>query len=282
MVWVCKGVFWLFTIMEDISPEEKVRIASEYLLNAPPGEFNDVFNDIRVLINNDSLLQRGVANAFQEYNTEQFTPVDVPNTNHKVVICKAGQVDSSHYIDPRSNQTFIFDHMRQVASEPQPSGMPNDSTRAALEEAFLNYLADHYATGVVSVFKSDNTYTVALVGNKYNPRNYWNGRWRSMYTISGNSVKGLLRTQVHYYEDGNVQLQSEKSIEFNAPASNPAEIIKQVKKAESDYQTALNESYAQLSDTTFKALRRALPITRNKLDWNKILTYKIGNELSQK
>lgn len=30
--------------MGDVSNDDKMRIASEYLLNAPPGEFNDVFN----------------------------------------------------------------------------------------------------------------------------------------------------------------------------------------------------------------------------------------------
>lgn len=44
----------------------------------------------------------------------------------------------------------------------------------------------------------------------------------------------------------------------------------------------MNESYNDLAEETFKGLRRALPLTRNKLDWNKILNYKIGNELAQK
>lgn len=83
---------------------DRIRAASNFLLQSPPGEINDVLNgmvkpgtllshkipvtydipDIRNIISDDDLLQEGIQPALREYNIEQFTVVDVPDTNHQV------------------------------------------------------------------------------------------------------------------------------------------------------------------------------------------------------
>lgn len=59
-------------------------------------------------------------------------------------------------------------------------------------------------------------------------------------------------------------------------------LVKDISTFDKQYHSSMNESYGDLAENTFKGLRRALPMTRNKMDWNKILNYKIGSELSQK
>lgn len=77
-----------------------------------------------------------------------------------------------------------------------------------------------------------------------------------------------------------MRLITKKEVSVSVGAGTSAgEIVKQIGAAERRYQEDLNKAFASLSEGAFKALRRQLPITRQKIEWEKISGYRLGQDI---
>ena len=134
--------------------------------------------------------------------------------------------------------------------------------------------------------RTSQVYGIVLVGERFQLQNMRNGQWHSTWRAERGTVKGTIRAIVHYFEDGNVQLNTHRDVEFAWTPSEEAEasakeLVEKIRNCEDEVQLAVNEAYGQLADTTFKKLRRQLPVTRTKVDWDKLASYKIGDQLAK-
>lgn len=84
---------------------------------------------------------------------------------------------------------------------------------------------------------------------------------------------------MHYYEDGNVRLLTNKPLSGSASAGTGAGIVKEIAASEKKYQDELNRGFTSLSEGAFKGLRRQLPVTRQKIEWDKVASYRVGQDI---
>jgi capping protein alpha len=286
--------------MAEVSQQEVVEIVTNFLLNSPPGEFMEVVTDVRGLLTDESILNESAPSTFREYNTDQMLQVQSPGGSHKFLVTKFGEVGNGDYLDPRGRLVVHFDHIRQEVTGSRAAGNEIDNSiesfRAAFDEKGTEYTNEHYQNGTATTYAKKEggsvVVTFCISSARFNPNNFWNGRWRSVWTCKfspsgGNvDVTGVLKVNVHYYEDGNVQLNTETTIKTSASGADAHSLadatIKAIDKAESNFHKSLETSYNTMGDTTFKALRRVLPITRTKIDWTKVLNLKSGGEAGGK
>ncbi|KAL8813493.1 MAG: hypothetical protein Q9200_000228 [Gallowayella weberi] len=247
--------------------------------------------DIKKLTVNEPKLLESITPAFKKYNEEQLTTVKLPGSSKNVLISPYNRLGDGRYYDVETQKSFAFDHQTQKASDVQPYALDSEylDLISSLLKTMSTHSTEHYPSATYTVCptqSSPNTLALLLVSNKYSPSNFCNGRYRSAYFFtpsSSSSLTGNINVDVHYYEDGNVRLSTSKKIsedlrlgEGKGTAAIAAEVLRIIARVERGYQEELERGFNRLSEGEFKGLRRQLPVTRQKVEWEKVSGYRAG------
>uniref|UniRef100_A0A8C8R8Y1 F-actin-capping protein subunit alpha n=1 Tax=Pelusios castaneus TaxID=367368 RepID=A0A8C8R8Y1_9SAUR len=272
----------------ELTRQEKVKIVSHLLKQAPPEEFHEAFSDLRLLVDDDSLMCQEAASLCALHNKLHFTPVR--RKACEVLLTRHNELEEKHFLDPQRQVSFKFDHVKREASEFEAhlqEDEKGESWRRTLHEGLKAYVSSHYPEGLCSVFIKDTAIRKILIAciasRLHRPSAFWNGLWKSEWTFavtpSSTQVTGTIMVQAHYFEDGNIHLTAYKDVTETLPVTTEAQtaqdFVKLLENADNQFQGGLMEEYQSMSDTHLKAFRRQLPITHSTIDWEKIVTAKI-------
>ncbi|RLN91397.1 hypothetical protein BBJ28_00023601 [Nothophytophthora sp. Chile5] len=292
---------------EEASDEEKLQIAQRFLLASPPGQVHEVLRDVAKLVPARVLPDAALRGALHASNVRNFLPVDVPDGDYKarfrvfypsncvspcfpgilgcvyqqILICEEGEVDAAHYVDPIGNRVLGFDHIKQQIVAEDVAELPEALVSPFEKERCVRSRSGVYVVGSKLI--------VNLCTERINLRNFWGGRWQSRWeldlTANPAQVSGLIQLHVHYFENGNLQLQSSKQVEeevaFHRPNGLGDALLRVMKDAEDDLQANLEDMYINMSEETFKEMRRVMPVTQTKMEWS-LHAHRTAKDLGRK
>lgn len=291
----------------ELNSKQKKEIAKWFLLNSPAGEIQYVAKDLRLVLNDNEVYDEAVSESFPIYNKSHIICLQMPAGAGDVLVTSFGELGENEYLDPRTAQVAIVDHVKQVCTEVRPATdeeLPSayvEEFRSALDVEILKYVGEAYPKGVCSVYCTKGKevegpgfnfeLVVVISACRLSPQNFCNGSWRSVWTIEFQDeaqvleVKGKLQVGAHYFEEGNVQLDAKHecgdSTLFQSPDDSAISISNILRHHETEYLASLEVSYSNLPDNTFKDLRRKLPVTRTLFPWHNTSQFSLTREITK-
>lgn len=223
-------------------------------------------------------------------NRERFAAVQVEGGG-AVLITPHGELPGGLYLDPSGPYAMDVDHKAGTATKSdtpltqaqQVALQGGAALREAVDRAMQSYCKEVYPKGkstctTYGTSGSGIKVTSCVAARAEELSNYWAGLWMSEWTLEvpmGGSIgtlTGKVSINVHYFEDGNVQLDDKVVFQSECSAS-AAEVgeafAKKVRDSEQGLVQKLEETYTNMSDNVLQGLRRRLPITKSKFDWDK-------------
>ena len=221
---------------DELDEASKLKIAANFINYSPPGQIQKVVEDVKVLLGGH--VPRSTLDSLMvKVNSTSFLAVDVPGEGRKVLITPFGDLGDGTFLDPMGLQRLTIDHGKQVCTSAEAlSGAEAASLDAPekgqVDAAMTRYAANKLPDAVVTTYckiVGGATQITSCIGRcDLNLSNYWAGLWRSHWVLEFTSgsksgtLKGTVHSNVHYFEDGNVQLDDKAVFQCELPVGGDA------------------------------------------------------------
>lgn len=241
-----------------------------------------------------------LAATFRQLNVKDKLALPV-GTASSVVVTEEGQVGEDLFVNTKLQKVVRVDPTEQKVTDEDVAGvLPGyffDSSVEPLRAAVSTEMDKqtrtlHPRATIASheVYSKAGSLTIVTAATVLNMRNLWTGHRYATWSVkidgaSAATLTGSSHITTHYFENGNVQLGSDKtfdakSISFASPAELGKAVASAIASAEDDVQIAMEEMFENMASETLKDIRRFLPYTGKKFEWN-AAAHRMRNTLRQ-
>jgi len=254
-----------------------VNVAKYIVKKTPIGHLDKSLENLKALVGEQVMDTVEVKKEIHDYGENHLSAVNNDVTNSKVIISPLTKDAEGFYYDQGQKVKFKIGLESGAVEEAQATEIQNE-LRDVIEQKVKQYLEKCYRMEVtrynVYYDEGSNKIIVLISVHNLNLKSFWSGEWLSTWELDANqkSIKGTLKANTYYYEEGNIQFSLDTK--FNGAATggdNSAiadSLVEFIKTSENSVQLELEKVYDELSENYIKPLRRKLPITGTKMNWN--------------
>lgn len=272
-------------------------LVDSLIQSAPPAELKQVSQSLSLLTKGTSTSSTNslIQDSIEQYAQENIISID------NIIISKYNKDEnSSKYIDYVNNKLFNVDWQNQKIIDVE-SYHDNNNKRGSNYDELIQKLSqygdDYYPSNFAFTVipESEDQLRVIIIGQRANHDNFYTGQWKSNYLITEQGIKGNIDLDIHYFEDGNVRLKFNESIDSSNNnnnsstlqsgnlINNASRIVNFINKQENATMVKIIEQFNNLNQKSFKNLRRLLPVTRSKINWGSAIgNYRLGSDVINK
>lgn len=238
--------------------------------------------DIKKIVQDPKVIKQVTDNTLLTYNMTQYVHVDI-DKKRRMLITPYNNESGNIFYDYDLNNCYKVDQITKEAHVINSVNLPTitrqvSDFRTEISKAIQTYISRYYVDNkcLSGVYVDNNNLIICLSAINTNLNVYWTGNIRATYTLPMNSgtqkLHGKIETIIHYFEEGNVQLHCNYTIDdSNGPSYNTTSVdslIKAITNVESNWMNSLESMYITMHEDTFKRMRRRLPISGQYMDWN--------------
>ena len=247
--------------------KDQTSIIKNLLEVTPPGEYDLAFRDLQIICQNTSIPSIP-QNTRLTWLEKKYTPVKIDD--HYAIICKEARVSNlGEYIDPVTFQLFTITLDPLVVQKNESVAQAQNSpTRQQYQDTFSKYVKTAYnSEAAAGVYPKADGFSIILVGVSVNLKNFRTGSVIGNYSIENEKVNGKISSIQHFYESGNAICEHISKISATFQPGDANDLLNCISEFESSWLSSLTQTLDRIFSTEMNKLRRKLPVTATKINW---------------
>lgn len=247
----------------------KVEIAADFLVNAPPGEFEAVAKAITDMCPETDVVPAARQQSFKEWCHKNCETVKIGG--RPVLLCPRAEVAPDTYICPSTLEKIRYDFktkaIKSTKEKVEGSDMRKELQTALEKYIKLAYGGDGTAVGVYDGNKGE--WHIVMKTTTLGTQNCKTGSIVAEYKLTPEgSLSGRITCFQHFYEGSNIiTRQSSKMKTQIDPSAMAAGVCEKLKTFETKWLHSYIKAFSSLADKGVTKLIRKLPKTKTRVNW---------------